>query len=269
MAKYNPSFGGLRTGYHQRSSLTTNINNKKNRDIYNETNESKRYPNGLVPLICLTVIGIIVLFIALALNGGFTTYSKMPDWDELNKWNPIYCNNLVTDHPQIDSPYKTDLDNYHNYLMGFVAPMKTNDGTWMIHIGTGDIYDPKVDYDVGSQIHNNVFGQNWGDDFVYAAIVCDCLLVFWWLGRQGFTAWARFSILKFNRMFKIRKLREKMQLYVITPALADVTNLEEFKMFEKKRSKSTKAYFKISCYGYLVFTIIAILLMIIMHFAVW
>ncbi len=271
MAKYNPSFGGLKTGYHQRSSLSVSINNKKNRDIYNKSNESKRYPNGLVPLVCFVIISIVVLFIALALNGGFTTYSKMPNWDQLYnyKGGPSYCADLQSSHPQNKSPYPDSMSDYHNYLMGFATPIETNNGIWMIDLNGDGKYDDAIDWNVGSQIHHNVFGQNWGDDFVYAAVVSDCLLVFWWLGRQSFASWARFGILKFNKQIKIRKLREKMQLYVITPALADVTTLEEFKMFEKKRATSTKKYFMWTCYGFLGFTIIAILLMIIMRFAVW
>ncbi len=103
-------------------------------------------------------------------------------------------------------------------------------------------------FGIGFSNYKEVFSikQTWTNSLISISIAPILFNFLWTIGRTGFNDAVSFSLLKFSRFTKIAKIREKVEFYVHEPAIKNVNNLEDFKIFSKKRKQNSTKWFYIS-----------------------
>lgn len=113
--------------------------------------------------------------------------------------------------------------------------------------------------------HQLYLQQQWYNLIFYVIGAVMCILGLWAIGRTGFLSHARYGMLKFSRIIKFDILKRKIKYKVSYSAIDDVTSIDEWEVYIKKRKKSTKKVFIITLIVYSSLFLVSTILMTIMN----
>lgn len=113
--------------------------------------------------------------------------------------------------------------------------------------------------------HESYLKQQWFNLIFYVFGGVMCILGLWAIGRTGFLSHARYGMLKFGRLIRFDILKRKIKYKVSYSAIDDVTSVDEWEQYIKKRKKSTRKIFILTLIVYSSIFGVSIILMSIMN----
>lgn len=110
-------------------------------------------------------------------------------------------------------------------------------------------------------------------DFTWQSILISisattlCLDVLWIIGRTGLSSIARFGMMKFGRVTKFNKLKEKMNIYEVYQAIEDVGDYDSYKSYLLDRKKYTRKWCCVSMITHTIIFVISLIIFLIATYA--